>query len=314
MVNSVLFASKRSHSASVRDAGLNLSFRSQSSCENRRIASLWASSPRRSAYKKRRSMSEKGNSQPRPNPPVATSVKSRGPASPADTRSSHSRLRMSSMSRVRCATAARPSLAAAKSRAIRADSSARVPRSSLISEDAAIMTIDHESKLAALAPHVVSERAGDTLLMKCRRVRAKSLTLQRSFAPLLIANADYFIHPRQKNLSIANLARSRRHQDGLHCLLHHPVRQHDLQLCLRNQIHTVFAAAVNFGVALLPAMASHLNHRHTLDADLLQRGLHRFQFGILDDCFDLGHDVVLRLRSSRLAPAGAAGLGISHFP
>jgi hypothetical protein len=46
------------------------------------------------------------------------------------------------MSRVRCATAARPSPVAAKSRAIRADSSARELRSSLISEDAAIMTMD----------------------------------------------------------------------------------------------------------------------------------------------------------------------------
>ena len=37
-MNSVLFGSKRSHSASVRDAGLNFSFRSHNSWENRRIA------------------------------------------------------------------------------------------------------------------------------------------------------------------------------------------------------------------------------------------------------------------------------------
>jgi hypothetical protein len=40
---------------------------------------------------------------------------------------------------------------------------------------------------------------------------------------------------------------------------------------------------------LLPSVASNFEHRHALDANLLQRGFDRFQPGVLNDCFNLSH-------------------------
>jgi hypothetical protein len=50
-------------------------------------------------------------------------------------------------------------------------------------------------------------------------------------------------------------------------------------------------AAVNLGVPLLPAMPSHLKYCHALDANFLQRALDRIQLGVLNDRFDLSHDL-----------------------
>ena len=88
-------------------------------------------------------MSEYGNIHPRPNPPVATRAKLAGLAGSCETMSRHKRARMSSTSRVRCAKAARPSPETSNSRLMRADSSLREPRNSLINEDAAIMKVIH---------------------------------------------------------------------------------------------------------------------------------------------------------------------------
>src|SRR5580658_636059 len=135
--------------------------------------------------------------------------------------------------------------------------------------------------------------------------------LQCSFAPLLIANANRFVYTSQKDLPVADFAGACRHQYGLHRLIHHGVRQYQFQLRLGNQIHAVLTAAVNLGVPLLPSVAPHLNHRHALDANLVQRGLYGFQLGVLDDCFNLGHDVVLGLRSLRFTPAKGCHTGES---
>src|ERR1022692_552595 len=137
----------------------------------------------------------------------------------------------------------------------------------------------------------------------------QSVPLQCSLAPLVIADANRFIHARQKNLPITDLARARRAQDGLHCFFHHRVRQNQLQLGLRDKVHAVLPAAVNLGVALLSPMPPHLEHGHALHANLLQRALHRFQLGVLDDRFNLRHDVVPRfglaieLRANTTRPA-----------
>jgi hypothetical protein len=39
----------------------------------------------------------------------------------------------------------------------------------------------------------------------------------------------------------------------------------------------------------LPAMATGFEHRHALDPYFMQRCLHAFQLGDLDNCFDFGH-------------------------
>ena len=48
------------------------------------------------------------------------------------------------------------------------------------------------------------------------------------------------------------------------------VRQHNFEFDLGQKIDGVFAAAINFRVALLPAKAFHFGNRHALDAELGQ--------------------------------------------
>src|SRR6185369_9452186 len=60
-------------------------------------------------------------------------------------------------------------------------------------------------------------------------------------------------------------------------------------LDLGQEIHDVLRAAVEFGLALLPAVALRLDDRQALDAQLLQRLFHFVQLERLDDGFDLFH-------------------------
>src|SRR5258707_11733906 len=75
--------------------------------------------------------------------------------------------------------------------------------------------------------------------------------LQGSLAALFIADANGFIHARQKYLSISDLARARRSKNGLNGLLNHRIRQNHFQLGLGNKIHAVLPAPAYLGVALL---------------------------------------------------------------
>ena len=66
-------------------------------------------------------------------------------------------------------------------------------------------------------------------------------------------------------------------------------RDHDLDLHLGQEVHDVFRAAIEFGVAFLPAEALGLGHGDALQADFLQRFLHLVELERLDDGFDLFH-------------------------
>src|SRR5437762_1990882 len=74
----------------------------------------------------------------------------------------------------------------------------------------------------------------------------------------VVADADDFIHPGKKNLSIADLAAARGLDDRVHRRVHQVVRQYQLNLDLRNQVHTVFPAPIRFSVTLLAAVPAHL--------------------------------------------------------
>ena len=66
-------------------------------------------------------------------------------------------------------------------------------------------------------------------------------------------------------------------------------RQDDLDLHLGQEIHDIFGAPVEFGVAFLAAEALGLGHGDALDADFLQRLFHLVEFERLDDRFDFFH-------------------------
>src|SRR5579871_463296 len=140
---------------------------------------------------------------------------------------------------------------------MRADSSVREPRSSLIKEDAAVMK---------------------AIQLRGRSACQPKAALQGSFAALVIADANGLIDAGKKNLAVANLPRARGSQNRLHRLIDQGVGQHHLELGFWNQIHAVLATAVDLSMTFLSPMAAHFQHRHAFYADLLQSGFHGVEF------------------------------------
>ena len=55
-------------------------------------------------------------------------------------------------------------------------------------------------------------------------------------------------------------------------------------------MHGVFGAAIDLGLALLPAEAAHLAYRQALHAEAAKRLAHGFEPVRLNDCNDVFHD------------------------
>jgi hypothetical protein len=72
------------------------------------------------------------------------------------------------------------------------------------------------------------------------------------------------------------------------------IGDHDLDLHLGQEVHGVLRAAVQLGVTLLAAEATHLGHRHADDADLGEGFLHVVELEGLDDRLDLLHGLTPR--------------------
>src|SRR5947207_10038008 len=114
-------------------------------------------------------------------------------------------------------------------------------------------------------------------------------TLDCFLADFFRANAHGVLDREHKNFSVADLAGLGCANDHAHRLVHHFISEHDFDFHFPQEIHGVFAAAVNLGVALLPPEALHFRHRHALDAELGQGFLHFLEFERLDDRFELFH-------------------------
>jgi hypothetical protein len=92
-----------------------------------------------------------------------------------------------------------------------------------------------------------------------------------------------------ENLAVADFAGLGRLDDGLTACVGEVVRQHGFDFDLGQEIHGVFAAAINFGVAFLAAKTLDLGDGHALDADFVQGVFDVVQFERLDDGFDFFH-------------------------
>src|ERR1700719_691272 len=124
-----------------------------------------------------------------------------------------------------------------------------------------------------------------------RRARSalNSRPLQGALASLIVANSNRVIHTSKEYFAVANFARSRRGHDCLHGFLDHVIRQHHFNFYLRDQVDGVLAASVKLRMTLLPAVPAHLEHRHALDTDLVQRLFYRIELRRLDDRFNFCH-------------------------
>jgi len=115
--------------------------------------------------------------------------------------------------------------------------------------------------------------------------------LQSALAPLIIANADRIVDPREKNFAIPNLAGARCRCDRVHHFLDQVIAEHKFQFDLGDEVDGVLATAIKLGVAFLTAVAAHLDDRHAFNTNLMQGGFDRFQLGVLNDRFDFCHRV-----------------------
>src|SRR3979490_1238567 len=103
-------------------------------------------------------------------------------------------------------------------------------------------------------------------------------------------DTHHLLHSTYKDLPVADLAGTRRLDDSLDRALEHPFRHHDLDLDLRQEVHDIFGAAVEFRVALLATEALHLRHGQPGNPDFGE-GLADFvALEGLHDGFDFLHD------------------------
>src|SRR5690349_17330489 len=88
-----------------------------------------------------------------------------------------------------------------------------------------------------------------------RRKPGHDENLQRVAVGLAGADAQRVLDIDHENLSVADLPRLGRSRDSFNHAVRAIVRHHDLDLDLGQEIHGVFGAAVDFGMALLTTEA-----------------------------------------------------------
>src|SRR5258707_3644532 len=89
-------------------------------------------------------------------------------------------------------------------------------------------------------------------------------------AGLPCADTDGFLDIEDENLAVADAARARSLLDGLHGGLLAVLIDDDLDLHLGQEIHDIFGAPVEFGMAFLATEALGFGDRDALDPHFLQ--------------------------------------------
>src|SRR5256885_13140808 len=87
-----------------------------------------------------------------------------------------------------------------------------------------------------------------------------------SVVELAGTDAHHALHGRDEDLAVADLARARHVDDGVHATIHVLGADHDLDLHLGQEVHHVLGTAVKLGMALLAAKALDLGDGQAVDA------------------------------------------------
>src|ERR1700756_387543 len=111
------------------------------------------------------------------------------------------------------------------------------------------------------------------------------------------ADADGFLYVGDEDLSVADPPGLGGTADRVDCSVDQIVADHDLDFDLGQEVHDIFGAAVQFGMALLPSEALGFRHCDALESHFLKRFLHLVELERLNDGFDLLH-----LSASRAFP------------
>src|SRR3569623_973178 len=121
---------------------------------------------------------------------------------------------------------------------------------------------------------------------------ARTTPLYRLWPLFARAEAHHAHDVGDEDLAVADLAGARGLRDGLDGALDLIVLHHRLDAHLGQKIHHIFGAAIELGVALLPAEALDLGDGHAGDADLRHRLAHVVQLEGHDAGIDLLHKLV----------------------
>src|SRR5262249_48636918 len=134
----------------------------------------------------------------------------------------------------------------------------------------------------------------------CRSVVARSVSSwhppmclqdsERVAVGLAGANAQRVLERRDEHLAVTDLSGARRGAERLDDAFRLVGRDRDLDADFRQEVHDVFGAAINLGMALLAAITFDLGHRHAADAETVERLAHLVELERLDDRDDELHD------------------------
>lgn len=106
-------------------------------------------------------------------------------------------------------------------------------------------------------------------------------------------DADGGLDGQDENLAVADAPRLGCVLDRFHRSIDAVVRDHELDLDLRQEVHDVFGAAIKLGMALLAAKALRLGDGQALQPDFLKGFLHVIELERLNDSLDLLHEAGL---------------------
>src|SRR5258708_2772262 len=106
---------------------------------------------------------------------------------------------------------------------------------------------------------------------------------------LLRPDANCFLHLEEEDLPVADFTGLGGANDRLDCGLHTVIRQNDFEFDLRQKIHCVFAAAVDFSMPFLAAEPFDLTYSHSLQPNLGQGVFDLLDFERLYNRFDFLH-------------------------
>src|SRR5262245_44009604 len=142
------------------------------------------------------------------------------------------------------------------------------------------------------------EAASAVVVVRAMRKNARVMSIpQFPFTVLLKSvhvgltrsNAHGALDRHDENLAIADLAGAGGGGDYFDHLVQLLAGDRDFEAELWKKIHLIFGAAIDLGVALLPAVAFHFGHRHSVNADTRERLTHLIELEWFYDSDDELH-------------------------
>ena len=116
------------------------------------------------------------------------------------------------------------------------------------------------------------------------------------------ANSNHLIDGGDEHLSIADLACFGCIDDGVDRVLNSRVWHYEVDLEFGQEVHRVFAALIDFGMALLVTAPFDLSQRHSFESETIQGTFDFFQPKRLNNGLYLFHESSFAFSQSNVQP------------